>query len=537
MSKQTLLLSLFYFLFSAPEIFAQVSKYRGQTASGAYYKIAAPQAWRSEDGLVIWNHGYQGYTQTTPDPNPSLGPLEDIVLEQGYAIAASSFSQTGWAVFNSHIDNQQLFEKFVELVGTPEKVFIQGGSMGGIVSLRDLESGIIPDVDGALLLCGAVAGAQNWYNAFDLRMVYEAVCEDVSGAELPTQFWYEQPNLVRGELDFLDSLERCTGLISSQQVGGVIGSLLRSSGQNERLNRILDITQTDISFLLLNLGYAVFEIPNLVNQTDKLNGLLPFDNAAVDYGDADINLRVKRTAALPSSRQLLLENYSPSGEIGNTKIVSIHTSGDGLVGVSNQRLLRDLIPASQLSIAIAVEEEPSHCGFSDDEGLAAWNNLRSWVDGGAQPDAQVIQNTCQTNNTNPDQCRFDFSFELPDSVVTFQRNNSAPTLGYNRYDSATSIISIEALKQAGERGTYNLELLLSLQNGSVFNLGDVEPVVEIDSWQHQALFLPDQLMLYLPSMKILPWAESDPKYNVFMRYANESGQDMLKLLEFEEVSN
>ena len=174
-----------------------------------------------EDGLVIWNHGYQGYTQTTPDSNPSLGPLEDIVLEQGYAIAASSFSQTGWAVFNSHIDNQQLFEKFVELVGTPEKVFIQGGSMGGIVSLRDLESGIIPDVDGALLLCGAVAGAQNWYNAFDLRMVYEAVCEDVSGAELPTQFWYEQPNLVRGELDFLDSLERCTGLISSQQVGGV----------------------------------------------------------------------------------------------------------------------------------------------------------------------------------------------------------------------------------------------------------------------------------------------------------------------------
>ena len=44
-------------------------------------------------------------------------------------------------------------------------------------------------------------------------------------------------------------------------------------------------------------------------------------------------------------------------------------------------------------------------------------------------------------------------------------------------------------------------------------------------------------MLYLPSMKILPWTESDPKYNVFMRYANESGQDMLKLLEFEEVSN
>jgi hypothetical protein len=127
MSKQILLIALFY-LFAVPEIFAQVNEYRGQTATGAYYKIEVPQAWRPEDGLVIWNHGYQGYTQTSPDSNPSLGPLADVALAQGYAIAASSFSQTGWAVFNSHIDNQQLFEKFVDLVGMPKKVFIQAHS-------------------------------------------------------------------------------------------------------------------------------------------------------------------------------------------------------------------------------------------------------------------------------------------------------------------------------------------------------------------------------------------------------------------------
>ena len=77
----------------------------------------------------------------------------------------------------------------------------------------------------------------------------------------------------------------------------------------------------------------------------------------------------------------------------------------------------------------------------------------------------------------------------------------------------------------------------SLENDSVFNLGDVESVVDVGSWQHQALFLPDQLMLYLPSLKILPWTKSDPKYNVFMRYSNESGQDTLKLLEFEATNN
>ena len=52
MSKQILLIALF---FAVPEIFAQVNEYRGQTATGAYYKIEVPQAWRPEDGLVIWN--------------------------------------------------------------------------------------------------------------------------------------------------------------------------------------------------------------------------------------------------------------------------------------------------------------------------------------------------------------------------------------------------------------------------------------------------------------------------------------------------
>jgi len=516
-----------------------VSEFQGQTQSGAYYTIALPDGWQSQDGLVIWNHGYQGYTQTQPEPNPSLGPLEDYVLEQGYAMAASSYSQTGWAVFNSHIDNQQLYEKFVELAGTPEKIILQGGSMGGVVSMRDLESGLIPEVDGAFLLCGAVAGAENWYNAFDLRMIYEAVCADVSGAELPTNSWFEQPGLVQGEIEFLDSLERCTGLISSEEVGpgGVLGALLRSSEQNERLNTILSVSQTDIEFLLLDLGYAVFEIPNLVNHSNKLNGLLPFDNSAIDYGDEDLNQKIQRSVALPSSRQKFLENYTPSGNIGSTKIVSIHTSKDGLVTAGNQRILHNLISANQLSTAIVVEEEPSHCGFSDAEGLAAWNSLRGWLENNTQPSAADIQANCQAGNSDAQQCRFDPNFAIPESVAVFPRANPAAILGNNTYDSADATISIEALKLAGQSGNYNLELLQSTGKETQFHLGNVEPSATLNSWQHQSLFIPEQLLLYVPGVRIFPSAESDPQFNLFMRYSSDAGQDKLDLLEFEAVNN
>jgi uncharacterized membrane protein len=145
-------------IFSGQITYAQVTKTQGQTESGAFNTIALPDGRQARDGLDIWNHCH---TQKDPKPNPSLRLLESIVLGQGFALAASSFNQTGWAVFSSHIDNQQLYEKFVEIYQTPEKFYIQGTSMGGIVSLRDLEADLIPNLSGALLMSGAVGGADN----------------------------------------------------------------------------------------------------------------------------------------------------------------------------------------------------------------------------------------------------------------------------------------------------------------------------------------------------------------------------------------
>ena len=115
------------------------------------------------------------------NPNPASAQLQAIVLSQGYAMAASSYLQTGWAVFDSHLANGELYEKFLEIAadfgpGPPNPLYLLGGSLGGIVSLRDIEEDLIPQPDGALLLCGAVAGSENWRNAYDLRMIAETVC-------------------------------------------------------------------------------------------------------------------------------------------------------------------------------------------------------------------------------------------------------------------------------------------------------------------------------------------------------------------------
>jgi hypothetical protein len=74
----------------------------GTTASGAYYQIAVPDSWKAGDSLILFQHGL---SFDPPAPNPDLGPLKNLQLSEGYAIAASSFRQRSWALFSAPDDN------------------------------------------------------------------------------------------------------------------------------------------------------------------------------------------------------------------------------------------------------------------------------------------------------------------------------------------------------------------------------------------------------------------------------------------------
>ena len=86
---------------SAEQIFT------GQSPGGAFYTIQAPDEWQPADGLVIYNHGFD-IDQVQPDPD--LGVLADFVLDQGFAIAASSYQLNGWALFRTLQDNRELYQ-------------------------------------------------------------------------------------------------------------------------------------------------------------------------------------------------------------------------------------------------------------------------------------------------------------------------------------------------------------------------------------------------------------------------------------------
>lgn len=378
------------------------SEITGSTDGGAFYKIVVPDPWNGD--LVIWNHGF---SLAPPAPVTDLGPLAPLQLSEGYAVAASSYQQAGWALFKTRNDLQNLFGVFKDNFGTPNRVFLTGGSLGGLVTVAAIEEAHIGNVVGAFPFCGAVAGSRNWDAALDLRLVYDAVCAGVPGAAIPGGAEGLPPYASFTPTDLGLAVNACTGIMAEPTH--------RTDVQKERMKKILDTLRIPENFLLADMGYATFAMSDLVHDPRKLAGKIGTGNVGVDYDDPAINASIARVSPNPGAAKRLWKSYTPTGKVGRTKIVSLHTDKDGLVVVENEGEYAMKVPERNLTTAIVVENVPTHCGFTQAELVAGWESLRAWVGGAPQPTAASIQTTCLAMSppfSGP--CRIDPEFVVLD---------------------------------------------------------------------------------------------------------------------------
>ena len=393
-------------LLFAVSVHAQVSIISGETKD-SFYQFAVPADWNGT--LVIWNHGY---SFSPPGPDPDLGPLVDVQLSQGYAVAASSYSQSQWAVFNTRRDNARLVEAFVEQVGEPSSIIVTGASLGGIVTADALERADEFSVDGAFAFCGAMGGSRAWDGAHDIRLTYDAVCSDV--APIPGGATGLPP--VPGVIDPL-----AVALATNACMGTLTPPQFRTPDQNERLAKFLAVTKIPENFIITDMAFATNGIANLIFDPDKLNGGQGVGNIGVVYDDPEVDATIERVKADRKAARELKRNFTPRGELenGNVKIVSLHTDKDGLVIVENQSEYQAVVDAANLTVGVAVEASPTHCGFSPAELVAGWESLRGWLAGAPQPSATSLQGTCQFIEANlgalfPGPCRIDPTYEIAD---------------------------------------------------------------------------------------------------------------------------
>ena len=131
---------------------------------------------------------------------------------------------------------------------------------------------------------------------------------------------------------------------------------------------------------------------------------------------AAIDNSIARVSPHPGAENRLIRYFTPTGDVGDTKIISIHTDKDGLVIVENENEYSSVVPAKNLTVAIVVETVPSHCEFNPAEAIAGWESLRAWIASGQQPSALQIQTTCLAIESPalPGPCRIDPTFVVPD---------------------------------------------------------------------------------------------------------------------------
>jgi hypothetical protein len=371
-------------------------------AGHAYYRIVVPTTWNGS--LVFWNHGY---SLNPPGPVTDMGPLSAVQLQEGYAVAASSYRLDGWAVFKTNGDLEALYEVFVENFGVPQEVIVTGASLGGIVTASALEQAQIGNVTGALTLCGALAGSRNWDGALDARLIYDALCRTVPGGFIPGGAAGLPFGSTMTQTQMALAVNACFGILLPPN--------LRDPGQIARLGKFMAITQLPENFVLTDMGFATFGLSDLVNDASKLKRRYGTGNATVVYGDPVIDATVERVWPQPGASARLAENYTPMGDVRGAKIVSLHTDKDGLVIVENEHEYAEVVPAANLAQAVAIEPTPSHCGFTNAEVAASWELLRTWVAGGPKPTATTIQGLCQVlAPTVGGPCRINPAFVIPD---------------------------------------------------------------------------------------------------------------------------
>ncbi|WP_086805007.1 alpha/beta hydrolase, partial [Streptomyces caniscabiei] len=133
-----------------------VERLTGTLPDGAAWIADVPENWNGT--LIVFSHGFGA---TTPQNAPREG-VRLRLLEEGYALTGSSYdvSETLWALESAERDQVATVAAVTERIGEPTRTLSIGQSMGGLVNARLARSGA-GGIDGALGLCGLVAGAND----------------------------------------------------------------------------------------------------------------------------------------------------------------------------------------------------------------------------------------------------------------------------------------------------------------------------------------------------------------------------------------
>jgi len=347
----------------------------GVQESGAIYRLCMPfiPPWNGD--LVVFAHGYVSPTEPVGIPEwqmtlPGGITLASIANSLGYAFATTSYSSNGLAVLEGIADLVDLVDIFTTQKAAPDKVYLIGGSEGGLITALAVEQH--PDVfDGGLALCGPYGDFGRQIDYFgDFRVVFDYFFPGLMPGS-PTDI----PDWLLEEWDtYYETTIRPE--IEDPANAGLVDQLLSVT---DAAYDTEDASTKEATIQAL-LWYNAFSTNDGVA---RLGGL-PFGNQDRVYtgsdDDAQLNQGVQRFSADQAALDEIAANYQTTGHL-SAPLVTLHTTGDPLIPYWHSAFYHSkTIAADNIALHERFEADRyGHCNFTVTEMLNAVYRLVDMV--------------------------------------------------------------------------------------------------------------------------------------------------------------
>lgn len=333
---------------------------------GTVYRIEMPDDWNGR--LVLYMHGFEYFG---PEAGVSAPDFRRWLIAHGYAWGASSFSSTSQIAGRAADETAALWDLFARKHGRPERSYISGLSMGGVAT-HIAASRYGDRYDGALALCGSAG--------------------NTAGAEAQTDF-IAAGAYVAGvsQAEFDAAPDR--GRIIDERI---LPALADSAAHARFEDIVLDVTGGPRPFGREGLHLeeeTVWEsarvqiAAGLASNVTRRYALGPQSDVPSDV----FNREAVRFTFDPSIAPQFLAGSDADGALA-MPLLTMHTTGDGLVPIAQARILRERAEAAGKGDLLAqrIYADPSHCGFTTPEWEDGLRALVAWVEEGRRPDGDDV---------------------------------------------------------------------------------------------------------------------------------------------------
>ena len=376
----------------------------GSLPDGATFLIEVPANWNGT--LFLYSHGY--VVPGNPNPAQDIGdPATRLfMLGSGFALAGSSYATTGWAIHEALPDQIAVLDQFKSLVGAPKRTIAWGHSLGGMITAGLIQR--YPDrFDAALPMCGVLSGGvATWNTALDGAFAFKTLVAPSAPLQVVN---ITNPLANLGLAEQLLAMAQQTpqgrarialGAALSDLPGWFIPLSPEPASTDlvsREMNQFLWDQQVDFPFAFafraelearargnVSWNTRVDYHKQLAHSVDRKEVEALYTEAGLDLNaDLDALNNAARINANEESVEYLEHNIIFNGQI-HIPVLSLHTTGDGLLVVENESAYKDVVEEADNEhfLRQTFVSRAGHCAFTPAETATAVQTLINRLDTG-----------------------------------------------------------------------------------------------------------------------------------------------------------